>query len=70
MECVVGEAEWDYVQKTLHLMDDCICVGERLPVLHYGTTVRSNHTINLLLHFFCTQQSKKYFIHICQYECY
>lgn len=54
------EAEGNYIQKTLHLMDDCICEREGLPVLHSGTTILSNHSINLLLHFLCTGQSKKY----------
>lgn len=50
------EAEGDDVQETLHLMDDCICEGEGLPVLHFGTTVLGNHIIYLLLHFLCTGQ--------------
>lgn len=60
MECVVREAEGDDVQETLHLMDDCVCEGEGLPVLHVGTKVLSNHSVNLLLHLLCTVQSKTY----------
>lgn len=54
------EAEGDYVQKTLHLMDDRICEWEGLPVLHSWTAVFSDHCINLLLHFLCTGQYKRY----------
>lgn len=54
------EAEGDYVQKALHLVDDCICEWEGLPVLHSGTLIFSDHCINLLLHFLCTGQNKRY----------
>lgn len=47
------QAEGDYVQKTLHLMDDSICERQALPVFHFGTTVLSHHVIDLPLHFLC-----------------
>lgn len=52
------ETEGDYVQETLDFMDDCVCEGEGFPVLHSGTAVLSNHSVNLLLHFLCTGQRK------------
>lgn len=61
LQGIMRQAEGDYVQKTLHFMDDCICEGEGFPVLHFGTAVLSNHSVDLLLHFLCTGQSKKYF---------
>lgn len=47
------QAEGDYVQKTLHLMDDSICEWQGLPVFHFGTTVLSHQVINIPLHFLC-----------------
>ena len=52
------EAEGDDVQETLHLVDDSICEGEGLPVLHFGAAV-SDHAVDFLLHLFCTREIRR-----------
>lgn len=51
LERVVWDAHGDNIHKTLNFMEDCICKGKGLLVLHKRTASLSNHSVNLLLHF-------------------
>lgn len=51
VECITRNTEGDDVQIPLGFMQDCIREGEGLPVLNIRAAPRSNHSVNLLLHF-------------------
>lgn len=51
VERIARYTEWDDVQIPLDFMQDGIREGEGLPVLNIRAASRSNHTVNLLLHF-------------------
>lgn len=51
LESVVRDVHGDDVHETLYFMEDWVCKGEGLPVLHVRTTLLSNHGVDLLLHF-------------------
>lgn len=59
------QAEGDYVQQTLHLVDDCIYERQGLPILHFGTIILFQYSVNLPLHFLCAEKKRRNMKKIC-----
>lgn len=55
-----GQAQGDYVSKSLDLMDHRLCVGHLGPVLKLGLPVLANHLVNLLVDFGCGRRGKAF----------